>query len=339
MDLLKRTFAPFLVCLALVLAGCAAWRHMGQDKPLRFSHEKMLHQSVECVDCHTEAAPGAKVGLPDLDTCLTCHEEIDAKKPPELHVATLFKDGQFKAAKVTILPSEVIFSHKNHAVDQKVACTDCHKGIRESTAITKAVRVSMQDCVDCHAKTPKFAAAPNDCATCHTTIRKDAKPETHLQNWKTFHGQKAKDGDKAGMNDCTLCHTQDSCTTCHKTEQPKSHTNYWRQRGHGITSALDRDSCTTCHQSDFCVSCHQSTAPRSHHGQWGAPKDKHCTNCHFPVAAENCSVCHQGTPSHDQAKPTPPTMVGTDCRSCHGQTPAAKLPHVDNGDNCTYCHH
>jgi len=65
-----------------------------------------------------------------------------------------------------------------------------------------------------------------------------------------------------------------------------------------------------------------------------------CQSCHVPLSGENCSTCHQqGTPSHAKATPTPATMRGTDCRVCHGVAPAATLPHVDNGDNCNYCHH
>jgi len=57
-------------------------------------------------------------------------------------------------------------------------------------------------------------------------------------------------------------------------------------------------------------------------------------------AGESCFVCHKGTPSHNLAPPMPafpPHNAAMDCRSCHGVT--APLPHVDNGDSCTFCHH
>lgn len=347
MQLLKRRFGPFVVCLVLVVAGCAVWRQATQEQPLRFSHEKMLHQSVECADCHTQTSTSDKAGMPVAETCLDCHEDIDKNKPPERHVATMFENGQFKAAKVTAISEEVIFSHKLHTVDKKMACAECHKGMAENQGVTKDLHISMQNCIDCHAKTVKvdrLAGMPSkpaeDCATCHREIRKDVKPTTHKQNWTEFHGQKAKDGDQEGLNQCSLCHTQDSCNSCHKTTQPKNHNNQWRQRGHGVVASIDRDGCSTCHESDTCTSCHKTTAPRSHTGQFGDGKSKHCTGCHFPVANEGCAVCHtEGTPSHAKATPTPATMRGTDCRSCHGVAPAAKMPHVDNGNDCNYCHH
>ncbi|MEK7412720.1 MAG: cytochrome c3 family protein [Planctomycetota bacterium] len=337
MHLLRHRIAPFLVCLLLVVAGCQAWRQASAASSFRFNH--VLHQSVECADCHGDAATGAKAGMPKPDTCTDCHEGIDAKKGPDRQVATLFVDGTFKAANVTAIPAEVIFSHKTHTVDNKVACATCHQGIADSTVITKEVRVDMSACMACHATSPKPSVAANACATCHQTIRADAKPATHAQNWKRFHGQTFKDGDQTGLNQCSLCHTQDRCDTCHRAEAPTNHTNLWRQRTHGAAAAIDRSSCATCHQSDSCASCHKTTAPSTHRGQWGAPIDKHCVNCHVPVSGESCAVCHQnGTPSHAKAVATPVTMIGTDCRSCHGVAPNAKLPHVDNGDNCTYCH-
>jgi len=343
MQLLKRHLWPFLISLLLVLAGCAALRQAVLGKPLRFSHEKMLHQSLECADCHTTTSTAATAGMPTLENCNDCHEDIDKKKAPELGIANLFENGVFKAARVTAIPAEVIFSHQKHTVDHKVACNECHKGIPENTAITKEQRISMKDCIACHATTAKTATTRREsdgCATCHTTIREGTRPVTHEQNWIRFHGQKAKDGDQTGLNQCSLCHTESSCNNCHNTQAPANHTHYWRERGHGATASLDRDACTTCHKSDTCESCHKTTAPRSHRGQWAGPKDKHCLSCHFPLQGETCAVCHQqGTPSHAKASPKPAWhTAGSNCRSCHGIAPAAKLPHVDNGSDCNYCH-
>lgn len=340
MVLLNRRLRVFLVCLALAATGCTAWRQAAGGGPVPFSHEKMLHQSVVCADCHTKAAEGDRAGMPDLDTCNMCHEDIDKGKSAEQTAAIHFKDGVFDAAKVTAVPSEIIFSHKTHTVDAKVACTDCHQGIEKSTQVDKSLGLRMQDCIACHAKSssPKSAIAKDDCARCHKEIRKDAKPPTHAQHWLKRHGDKALDGDRTAANDCSLCHTQQSCDSCHKTQKPENHTNQWRQRGHGTVAALDRDGCATCHTSESCTACHSTTAPRNHRGQWGGDKSKHCQSCHIPVSGESCAVCHQGTPSHAKASPTPASMKNTNCRSCHGVAPAAKLPHTDNGSDCNYCH-
>ncbi len=336
MRLLRNRLKPFALFLVLAASGCALLR-FGLGNPLRFSHKLHLEQGLECQNCHSKTDKGTEAGMPGLKQCMRCHEGLDEEKAPERKVTTLFEDGKFKGAGVTEVGEDVIFSHRTHTADEKVACTECHTGIEESAAITKAVRVTMDDCMACHAK----RGVPNDCATCHQTIRQDVPPASHRQNWKRFHGQKAKDGDMKGVNRCETCHTEDSCNACHQTEAPASHTQFWRERGHGVAVSIDRNACQVCHLADACEHCHQQTSPRSHRGQWGEPVDKHCLSCHFPVANERCGTCHQdGTPSHATASPMPAVPAhnaGMNCRQCHGG--AQRLPHADNGDSCTLCHH
>jgi hypothetical protein len=100
---------------------------------------------------------------------------------------------------------------------------------------------------------------------------------------------------------------------------------------------MDRESCATCHDSDSCDRCHDEIRPQSHVGMWGEPRDRHCLACHEPLRGESCAVCHEATPSHDQATPLPPDhLPGMNCRMCHGN--GQPLPHEDNGQTCTSCH-
>jgi hypothetical protein len=343
MELLTRRLRPFLICLVLAATGCEALRHANAGGIVPFSHEKMLHQSLVCADCHTKTAEGAQAGMPDLETCLMCHEDLDKGKPANRTASVHFVDGQYKGAKVTDIPSEVIFSHKAHTVDAKVGCVDCHKGIESNVEVDKNLGLEMKDCIACHAKSPspRAAIAQDDCERCHSEIRKDAMPPSHKAHWLKRHGDKAQDGDKTAANDCSLCHTDESCNTCHKTQAPENHNNNWRMRGHGTVAAMDREGCATCHTSESCTACHSTTAPRTHRGQWGGEKSRHCQSCHIPVAGESCALCHQGTPSHNQATPVPAgnhPPSNANCRSCHGVAPTAPLPHSDNGSSCTYCH-
>ena len=119
---------------------------------------------------------------------------------------------------------------------------------------------------------------------------------------------------------------------------PRNHTNYWRQRGHGLTAQLDRMSCATCHRTDACERCHQEVLPRSHRGMWGGGQNTHCLSCHFPVETQgNCVTCHKATPGHLGAAPLPPNHnPAMNCRLCHGN--GVRLPHFDPGTACTACH-
>lgn len=180
------------------------------------------------------------------------------------------------------------------------------------------------------------------CIDCHDDIKSPkVKPLNHDISWIHEHGDLAqqKFGFKTG-NTCYLCHAEAQCTSCHQQEMPRSHTEYWKQRGHGAFVGIDRSSCMTCHKSvDFCERCHSSTTPISHNAAWGAAANRHCFGCHFPLAsagAQECAVCHTGTPSHDATPAMPDNalhFLGADCRDCH-----RPLRHPDNGMACTACH-
>ncbi len=318
----------------LIGLGCSLVEvFRGLSRP-SFSHAFHVgEKKIECQDCHADYETGDRAGMPVLDTCMPCHEGIDRTKPPPKGVQAFVQNGEPVWSSFTLISEEVIFSHKVHH-EKGVACDACHRGVGQSTGVSSRLRIGMQECMDCHAR----SKAPNECSTCHRTIRKEVPPPDHRLNWPELHGQTVRGG--AGAREqCSICHQEDQCATCHREVLPRSHTNFWRQRGHGVAVRIDRETCRTCHQVDFCERCHQEVAPRSHIGSFGAPMDRHCLGCHSPLqSGEECAVCHRATPSHLLAAPKPswhsPAM---NCRQCHGA--GQSLPHVDNGDNCNGCHH
>jgi hypothetical protein len=198
-------------------------------------------------------------------------------------------------------------------------------------------------CAACH-DLPSFPERGR-CATCHV----GTKPADHDRLWTDMHGQAVRRDPAAVTNRCSFCHdapgfpTQSRCNGCHMTEPPRDHTQSWRvDGGHGLSASMDRDRCTACHTADTCRTCHQTVEPKSHRGAWGAPKDRHCVNCHLPLtknSQEGCGVCHEGTPSHASAPPMPaepPHRPDLQCRKCHFGP--KNLPHADNGTNCVTCH-
>jgi hypothetical protein len=152
-----------------------------------------------------------------------------------------------------------------------------------------------------------------------------------------MHGRVARAHSEATADRCVLCHTESTCSACHQVQAPDNHTNYWRERGHGITAMIDRENCQACHEPMSCERCHADVKPRNHVGNWGAPHDTHCLVCHQPLSQEGCVACHATAKSHLLAAPKPSDHYpGMDCRACHGLS--QPLPHVDNGDDCNACH-
>lgn len=323
-----------VVALGLALAGCVVFEAFS-SRPKRFAFSHRIHvveQELECDMCHLDYDSSDDPGMPALGQCALCHSELDDEKPPERKVDVFYGPEGFLAARVGDLGDEPIFSHLKH-VEAGLECAACHAGVEQSDDVLDLRRPSMAACVDCH----EASSAPNECSTCHSVLREDVAPRSHDGNWMRAHGSTVCARDDATASQCSLCHSDSSCVSCHREMPPQNHTNHWRLRGHGVTASIDRASCATCHTEDSCASCHASSPPQSHSGAWGSPVNNHCIGCHFPVQNEGCVVCHLGTPSHALAPPKPPDHnAAMNCRMCHGV--GQPLPHVDNGDNCNLCH-
>jgi len=218
-------------------------------------------------------------------------------------------------------------------------CAVCH-GEMKGTERTQGRMFWMDSCMACHLQN----GASNACETCHLQVRQDVAPESHHHLWKERHGDLARSKLERQEGRCDLCHTQPQwCEKCHREEPPKSHTNLWRQRTHGVMAAIDRTSCQTCHTTDYCQRCHMETEPRSHRSAlWEGTVNTHCAQCHFPIRLEeSCRICHRQDPQHDTAPDMPSWhLPSMNCRSCHTPTGGGAPPllHVDNGMQCTFCH-
>jgi len=180
-----------------------------------------------------------------------------------------------------------------------------------------------------------------DCSECHEgknySISK--KPDWHDAVFSKEHGKQIRRFGMRTDSNCMVCHTQTQCTDCHMQEKPRSHTEFFKLKGHGLEVGLDRSRCMTCHKVDFCEKCHMETKPMSHTAAWGSPSNRHCLDCHYPISSaggEGCRVCHASTPSHTTQPMQPANSLhlpGANCRSCH-----FPLRHIDNGMACTICH-
>ncbi|MBI2931082.1 MAG: cytochrome c3 family protein [Planctomycetes bacterium] len=304
--------------------------------PRPFNHASHLRRGPDCLSCHEDAETQAEAGMPSMESCLECHEELDQDpaKPPERKASWyLDPSGRPVWSAFTEQSPEIRFSHQAHAT-ANVECAQCHVGIDKNKGLQPGLVQRMESCTACHA-----AQAPrkNECSTCHTQLDRDHAPPDHLRMWSTLHGRRAREGPAAHTaNDCSMCHQNDSCVTCHQTRLPDDHNGAWRFQPHGIAASIDRGRCTVCHASDMCVRCHEETSPRSHTAGWNAPQDRHCVSCHLPLQfSGGCFACHRSAPGHDLVPPMPPWHNLTmDCRPCH----SIGLRHPDNGDACTACH-
>jgi hypothetical protein len=331
---MRRPSRRSTLAAALLAAGChlATTAFRRGEKLSDFPHATHVDdQGLACDRCHPTPAGAAFPGFPARELCADCHDD-------EL-VAPFFARPWARAG---LQDEEVTFDHARHvaaapAGDADDRCLACHRDVAESDAILSTMRMSMDACVECH---KRRAPQTLECDACHREWRRDSKPPSHRDGWLERHGDVWRaDLGAATADRCALCHEHGSCDDCHASMRPRSHTQYWRGRGHGLVAGMDRSRCEVCHRRDTCDRCHSSTRPQNHTASFGAPQNRHCYACHMPVdLGERCGVCHLNAPSHALSDPMPSDAAHTSstaaqCRACH-----TGLGHPDNGDDCRYCH-
>jgi len=136
-------------------------------QPIDFPHK--IHTDdigVTCDTCHTGVMKGARAGIPSVNVCMSCHEDIGDEKDSRIQVirATAKKGEDLPWQRVYgFIPEyHVRFNHSPH-IRAKVDCATCHGDLTQMTVAERVVNHTMGFCIDCH----KQKGASNDCLTCH----------------------------------------------------------------------------------------------------------------------------------------------------------------------------
>jgi hypothetical protein len=238
-----------------------------------FPHDLHLEEVDDCTMCHKAGADGEM----DVDkaACAECHDDETPGFRP------VMSDG----------PEILRFPHALHV--EAGDCTDCHK------LPAMAFPRGKKTCDACH-KENDVEVPESACASCHGKPAHKLTPADHKGTWAVSHGKAApwRVFSRHGK-DCTTCHKQDACDSCHRTSRPRSHTGLWRLRTHGTAASWNRDTCRTCHETGGCVACHQNTPPMNHIGAWSklhglTARSKADTSCNACHNVGYCNACHAG---------------------------------------------
>jgi len=163
-----------------------------KNQPINFSHA--IHsQEVEdgCESCHFFREDGTFAGVPKLEQCIDCHEEVQGESASE---AQFVEEYVNKGREVPWLiysrqPDCVFFSHAAHVKKGEMECKTCHGPIEDSeqlkpyqenriTGVSRDIwgyniggfnknswdRMKMNDCAKCHLKEQGVKDA---CFVCH----------------------------------------------------------------------------------------------------------------------------------------------------------------------------
>jgi hypothetical protein len=316
------SLACFLIFSAFAEEGSAK-KKSDNEKVIKFSHE--FHAELtDCATCHSKAAESEKITvdlLPKMSDCASCHDVEDTENCNQCHYEDVLEP--FKAPE-----TELIFNHKKHISEQKLECTNCHKGLDKVDYAYKAEQANppMSQCFTCH---NDISVASNACESCHISTA-NLLPEDHKQvNFMKDHKFMAENSNA----NCAKCHNDDFCETCHIASNvtsvnspsdfptpyaPHNFTDGVKQQkitrvhdlnyrfNHGIDVMDKRLDCQTCHQVEtFCNECHDSNGgdyalvgvtPASHRKPGfmtfgvGTGGGEHATLAKRDI--ESCAACH-----------------------------------------------
>jgi hypothetical protein len=139
-----------------------------REQPVPFTHQ--MHAGVlgmDCIYCHSSVEKSKYAGMPSLDTCMACHNEIQGTFWLEWLTNRFEEQEPVRWTRVTDFPDFVYFNHSIHVQGRGLDCSECHGIVEEMTVMWKAKSLTMGYCLDtCHRTTWNIEQLTN-CSVCH----------------------------------------------------------------------------------------------------------------------------------------------------------------------------
>lgn len=299
---------------------------------LRFTHEEHRQESrqdgkdVSCDACHTpSASPWMTVERAVVSQCFQCHEikgeHYDAPDYTctQCHVplaqATAIAEARIGSWKPPASHADPAFA----TAHGKLAAPASGNGISASCATCHA----RDFCATCHVNAPEektiqaLARDPRSLAMSRSPL---AAPESHRKgDFLSAHGRGLT---PATAVRCAVCHTQESCATCHIVGPPGGPFVAASGPGRGTGAVLKRTRPAT-HGNDF-TDAHAAPANANPATCAGCHVREQCLDCHRPNAAARTGY---HPPDYLQRHPVAAYARETSCSDCH-----------NTGQFCQQCH-
>ncbi|MBS1724141.1 MAG: cytochrome c3 family protein [Armatimonadetes bacterium] len=127
------------------------------SQPIPFSHQHHAYElGIDCRYCHTGVERTGYAGLPQTETCMSCHSQIWTNSPLLEPVRKSYETGEpIKWALVNKVPEFVYFNHSIH-VNRGVSCNNCHGPIQKMHITYKGRNLHMSWCLQCHSKPEEY---------------------------------------------------------------------------------------------------------------------------------------------------------------------------------------
>jgi hypothetical protein len=169
----KLTKLISLLVIAVFISGFVLMRVFAKPyapvQPVEFDHwlhvKSQAGPELDCAFCHEHAEKGPHATIPNVTTCMACHEVMAADKP-EVQKLAAFASRNEQPPWVRVYWSapeaNVYFTHKPH-VKAGIGCVDCHGDVGEMRRVRLEEEHTMGWCIDCH----RERQTSIDCYVCH----------------------------------------------------------------------------------------------------------------------------------------------------------------------------
>ena len=156
------------LAVVLIMVGALS-KPEAPVQPIEYNHwihvKKPGGPELECSFCHQNADKGPHATIPNVSTCMACHESMETDKPEVQKLASFAEKNQ-QPPWVRVYwferSANAYFNHKPH-VKAGVECTTCHGQIGDMHRVRREVKQTMGWCIDCHRK----EKVSIDCYICH----------------------------------------------------------------------------------------------------------------------------------------------------------------------------
>ena len=186
----QNQFMVFLSVVLLLLSSAyfayGYFMQVGVDQgympvqPIHYSHK--IHagaNQIECKYCHSSARVSKHSGIPSLNVCMNCHQNIAeyngeedlengytkdfyTKEIKKLYAAVGWDEESqsytgetqpVKWVRIHNLPDFVYFNHAQHVEVGQIECQKCHGPVEEMEVMYQYSPLTMGWCINCHRET------------------------------------------------------------------------------------------------------------------------------------------------------------------------------------------
>ncbi|HEX8679744.1 MAG TPA: cytochrome c3 family protein [Chthoniobacterales bacterium] len=120
-------------------------------QPVPFSHNVHVEQlGMDCRYCHSFVDVAAHSNLPNTQTCMACHTQVQKENPKLEPLRASWKTGApVQWVQIHRSPDYVFYNHAAH-VNRGISCHSCHGQVNEMDVVRHDKPHSMAWCLDCH---------------------------------------------------------------------------------------------------------------------------------------------------------------------------------------------